>query len=108
MQYIQRASLKVHQAGKYQQWLVENEPLIAQNAPAGWTYVGTWFTVRGFGRYDCEVRWELDDYAALGSDFGNEVFQKAMMEGFEFFDPAQGGETYLMKSAGDIHIMQGA
>jgi hypothetical protein len=73
-----------------------------------WTYVGTWFTVRGFGQYDCEVRWELADYAALGSGFGTEAFQQAMLEAQEYIDSSRGGETYLMKSAADIRMQKGA
>jgi hypothetical protein len=108
MQYIQRANLKPFKAAAFQQWLLDNASLLAEHAPEGWTYVGTWFTVRGFGQYDCEVRWELADYAALGSGFGTEAFQQAMLEAQEYIDSSRGGETYLMKSAADIRMQQGA
>ena len=107
MQYIQRGSFKVHEAGKFQEWLVVNEAVFKDRAPAGWTYVGTWFTVLGFGRYDCETRWELTGYDVLGARDFDEAFLKALQESGEFFDPARGGETYLMKSAADIWVMPG-
>ncbi len=66
------------------------------------------FTVRGFGQYDCEVRWELADYAALGSGFGAETFQQALLETQEYIDSSGGGETYLIKGAADVTVQTGA
>jgi len=87
---------------------VEHAQEIADNAPPGWKYLSTWLTVRGFGRSQCETRWELDDYSALGAGFGTERFQKLGLEFRDFVDSAEGGETYLMKSASDIAIVKGA
>ena len=108
MQYINRYYLKPLKGTEFREWLLENEPLIAENAPAGWTYLGTWFTVMGFGKYDCETRYEIDDYGTLGAGFGNETYQRLMLEWMEFIDLTQAGETYLMKSSTDISIMAGA
>lgn len=108
MQYVQRFNLKPGKAGAFQQWLSDNSRLLAEGAPEGWTYVGTWFTVRNFGQYDCEVRWELADYDALGSGFGTEALQMAWLESWDLIDWSQRGETYLMKSASDVQVMPGA
>ena len=64
--------------------------------------------MRGFGQYDCERRWELDDYAALGEGFGTETLQKLALEYVEFTDTSRGMEASSMKSAGDVQIMDGA
>jgi hypothetical protein len=66
------------------------------------------FTVRGFGQFDCEIRWELADYAALESGFGAATFQQALLETQEYIDSSGGGETYLMKSAADVLVQKGA
>jgi hypothetical protein len=108
MQYISRYQLKPLKGTEFQEWLLENESLIAENSPEGWSYLGTWFTVRGFGKFDCETRYEIDDYGALGAGFGNETYQRLMREWMEFADMTQTGETYLMKSIADVRIMQGS
>ncbi len=109
MQYIQRYNLKRGKAGEARDWLLEHAQALADNAPEGWTYLGTWITCRGFGQFNCETRWELKDYAALGGDFGNETFQKLALEWWmDYTDPTRGGERYLMKSVADIAIMDGA
>jgi hypothetical protein len=79
---------------------------LRENTPEGWKYLGTWFTVHGLGRYDCEVRWEVRDYSDLGGGFGNETYQRLLREAFEFGDEYSKGESCLMKSAQDIRIMR--
>ena len=107
MQKINRYHVKPLRGTEYRQWLLENEPLVAENTPKGWTYLGTWFTVLGFGKYGCETRYEIDDYDALGAGFGNETYQKLILEWVEFIDLTKEGETYLMKSATDVSVMPG-
>jgi len=99
MQYIVR--FNVSKTSEYRQWVLENATAIAENAPQGWTYVGSWFTLQGFGRYDCEVRWELDDYSALGAGWGNKTYQRLLAEWGEYVEDS---ETYLMKSAADVSM----
>ena len=106
MQYIVRYQLKPMQAPAFHKWLAENEASIKENAPQGWAYLGTWFTVRGFGRFQCETRWELDDYGDLGTGWGNETYQRLMREWLEFSDQTQDGETYLMKSAAEVSVFE--
>ena len=107
MQYVTRYSLKPAKAGAFRQWLSDNATLLAKEAPEGWTYLGTWFTVRGLGRYDCESRWELTDYSALGAGFGTEAYQNAVLAFLEFVDTSIPGEATLMKSTTDIAIPKG-
>jgi hypothetical protein len=106
MQYVNRYNLEPMQATAFREWLLENATELAKHAPEGWTYLGTWFTVLGFGHYACETRWELDDYAALGSGFGDEAFQKLFREWMAFTDQRDPGETYLLKSADDVSVFE--
>ncbi len=108
MQKIDRYHLKPNKAEAYRAWLLENDEAFRDHAPDGWTYLGTWFTVQGFGSYPVESRWEVDDYASLGSGFGDEEFQRLMREWSEFGDESRPGEAYLMKSATDVAIMEGS
>ena len=106
MQYIQRFNLKHNRAGEYRELLKKYDQTLREGQPEGWTYLGTWFTVLGFGRYEVEVRFELRDYADLGAGFGSEALQKAYLEMMDMFTD-EPWETYLMKSAEDVRIMEG-
>lgn len=107
MQYITRFNLLPHKSEDFREWLRKNDKIMHEDQGEGWHYLGAWFTVRNFGQYDCEIRYELDDYAALGSGFGSDALQKAWLEAFDYLAPNQ-GETYLMKSSEDVIIMKGA
>ena len=107
MQYINRFNVLPHKSAAFRDWLVKNDKLLHEGNPEGWKYLGAWFTVRNFGKYDCEMRWELDDYADLGAGFGSDALQQAWRDIFDAFAPNQ-GETYLMKSSSEVLIMQGA
>jgi hypothetical protein len=107
MQKIDRYNLKPEKAEAYRTWLLENDQDFKDHAPDGWSYLGTWFTVQGFGAYSVESRWEIDDYAALGNAFGDDTFQRLMQEWSEFGDDVHAGETYLMKGADEVSIMEG-
>ena len=107
MQYIIRYDVKPQQAEAFRAWLSKNREAFGDHAPTGWSYVGTWFTVQGFGSYQAETRWELDDYASLGSGFGDEENQRLLAEWFDFVAEGRPNETYLMKSADDVSILKG-
>jgi hypothetical protein len=107
MQYVARYDIKPWKAEAFRAWLEENEATYADNAMEGWTYLGTWGTVHQLGRFDCETRWELDDYASLGADWGNETFQKLQLEWWEFIDQSRDMETSIMKSVSAVSIMPG-
>jgi hypothetical protein len=108
MQYIARYDIAQGRAEEYRDWLAANEDAMREHQPDGWSYLGTWFTVLGFGSYQAESRWEVDEYAALGSGFGNATLQELTRDSFQFFDFGRPGEVYLMKSATDVAIMEGS
>ncbi len=107
MQYIVRYDVAPNQAAEFKQWLLDNDQALRDHQPDGWEYLGTWFTVMGFGRHHVESRFEVADYADLGSGFGDEELQKLQLEWFDFVEAGIPGETYLMKSATDVQVMAG-
>jgi hypothetical protein len=107
MQRIDRYYLKPGKAEAYLGWLKKNDQVFRDHAPEGQTYLGTWFTVQGFGDYDVESRWELEDYAALGGGFGDHEFQAAMNEWDEYADTSRPQQSVLMKSEDDVRILEG-
>ena len=107
MQIVYRYNLKPGRAAEYLEWLNKNDDVFRTQAPEGWSYVGTWFTVQGLGRHAAESRWELDDYATLGSGFGSEEYQRTLGEWIDFADP-QDQETALMKSEDEVNVLPGS
>jgi hypothetical protein len=103
MQYIHRFYLKPGKSLAYQEWLAAHEQELAANAPPGWQRLGTWMTVLNFGKFQCETRWEVDDYASLGVP-ASETFDQLSSQHREFVDITRPSETYLMKSSKDIYI----
>jgi hypothetical protein len=63
--YVLRYNLRSGAAAEYAQWLADRANVRSQQA--GWTYVGTFFDVMGFGRYDYETRWELNDHGSVST-----------------------------------------
>jgi|SRR3990172_6735930 len=108
IQIIFRGSLREKQASAYRDWEAKNRSAFQDHAPPGWTYAGTYFTVFGFGKFDVESRWELSSYAALDSarDYEDEMWDKLNLEATGFFEPTIPGETYLMRSAEDVKILE--
>ena len=108
VQLIFRGSLKEKQATAYRDWLAQNRSALDDTAPPGVKYIGTYFTVFGFGKFDVENRWELSSYAALDSmrDHDDETWNKLVSEQSEFFESSIPGETYLMRSEEDVKIIE--
>ena len=104
MQLVDRYNLQPGKAAAYLEWLKKNDQVFRGEAPPGWTYIGTWFTVQALGSHGVESRWELDDYAALGAGPGTADFGKVMDEWEDYAD-ASSQERSLMKSEDDIRIV---
>jgi len=99
MQYVTRFNLQPLQGGAFREWLTKNDALLREGQAQGWTYLGAWFTVHGFGRYDVELRYEVGDYANLCAGFGSEALQKAWIEASDMILPGQGEVSLLFGSA---------
>lgn len=103
MEYIVRYSLKPQKSGEYRQWLLDNEARLKSAVPEGWTYLGTYFTVRGFGNNHCETRWELKNYGAL--DSRSEAQDQLSREIFEFIHDDIPLTGTLLKSASEVRTL---
>jgi hypothetical protein len=106
VQYIFRYDVKQKRSEAFRAWLITNVDALQASAQEGWTYLGTWFTVHGFGSYQVETRWEVEDYSSLGGGFGEDE-TRLIVEWMEFVDDGRPTEAYLMKSAADVLIPKG-
>ena len=108
MEYVLRYDAQPNKSTEFRQWLRDNESAIREHQPDGWTYKGTYFTVRGFGAYSNETRWELEDYAALGTGFGDDHMVRLTQEWFDFIDQHRPFQASLYKDATEVDILPGS
>lgn len=106
MQVTYYFNIKEGKVSDFIEWVRDNEQAMTEHAPKGWSYAGTWFTVQGFGEYDVEQRWGIEDYGNLGDSFGNEEFQRLIVETVEYLEQHP-SMTTLTKSASDVQALSG-
>jgi hypothetical protein len=105
LQYALRYNVGVTKGGAFRDWLLANDAALHEHQPRGWTYLGTWFAVLGFGDFGCESRFDVDGYEALGSGFGDDEAQRLARELFvNFIDWTTRPVTTLMRSAAEVQI----
>jgi len=107
MEYVLRYDVKPARSGEFREWLQGNGTAFSDHTPEGWTYAGTYFTVRGFGEYSNETRWRIDSYAALGSGFGDEDSIRLTSQWMEFVDQSRPWQATLYKDAAEVDILPG-
>lgn len=107
MLYINGGNLKEGKAGELQEWVQANEGTLAETAPDGWTYRGSYFTVHNVGPFDAAVMWEIEDYADLDTarDHENETYLELLREAQDFFMPGS-ADTIIFREAGDTRIVE--
>ncbi len=104
---ISNYNIKEHQIKKLQKFVKENESTIAEHAPKGWKYLGTYFYVLGFGPYHLAVIWEISDYADLDTlrDHDDPVFWETLEKKMKFLtmEPTPG---WLLRKVGETKITE--
>ena len=80
LEYVFRFTIDRGKQNEFIAWLRDNEENFKNHTRPGWSYLGTWMTVGGFGDYDGESRWTVDSYASLGEGWGDEVAQRILSE----------------------------
>jgi len=108
MEYVLRYDVKPSKNEEFRRWLQENEATMRDHAPDGWAYLGTWFTVRSFGEYTTETRWQIDDYGALGSGFGDVENIRVLQEWMDLIDRTRPWQAALYKSTNEVDILPGS
>ncbi len=105
MQVTYRYNIKNGRSQEYATFVNANESVLREKAGEGWTYLGTYFTVQGLGDWDCENRWEIADYANLGTLWGHdEEFDAVIVESQGFIDgPIR---TTVTRSVGKVNILE--
>lgn len=80
LEYVFRFTVDRGKQNEFIEWLRASEDDFREHPRPGWSYLGTWMTVGGFGSYSGESRWAVEDYAALGAEWGDETAQRLLSE----------------------------
>jgi len=107
MLYIMNFNLKEYRHTELQKFIKENEKTLAEHAPKGWKYMGTYFYVLGFGPHNAAQFWECSDYADFDTDRKHddptwlELWKQ--ITGFCTPEPTP---AWLLREAGDTKIVE--
>lgn len=104
LEWVYRFTVDRGKLNQFVDWLRANEDKLHEHTRPGWTYLGTWMTVGGFGRYSGESRWSLESYAALGEGWGDETAQALLTEFLEMTDHVA-HEATLLRSAATVQTV---
>ncbi len=86
LEWVFRFTVDRGRLNEFVDWLRDNEDDLRAHTRPGWSYLGTWMTVGGFGKYSGESRWQLESYAALGEGWGDETAQRLLSEFLDMID----------------------
>lgn len=107
MFYVGSHDLKEGRILEFQGWLKRNSKKLADHAPPGWRYRGTYMAVLGFGTHDVTTVWELKDYADFDKLRTHEdpVWARLVAEEAGFH--VQGsGQSVLLRAVGDTLVRE--
>ena len=90
-----------------QKFVNEHEKTIAEHAPKGWKYMGTYCYVLGFGSYHVAVIWEISNYADLDAlrNHDDPIFWKLMEQKLDFMT-SEPTPSWLLRNVGDTLITE--
>ena len=99
--------LKQDKASAYQQWLrsPEAKTLMADaERETGMKFMGTYWTVLGFGDFDCEDWWEVPNWAAIDAIRESKAVEKLFMRTWEldFIDTSRSARQRMLRTTEDI------
>jgi hypothetical protein len=107
MFWVSSYYLKPEKTSAYQQWLLspEAKTLTADaERETGMKYVGTYWTVLGFGDFDCEDWWEVPSWAAFDALRDSQATEKLFMRTWEldFTYNSRSAQQRMLRTTEDI------
>ncbi len=101
--------LKEHKAAAYQEWLQSEEAqqlYAAVEEETRMRFVDVYWSILGFGEYDCEEWWEVPNWATLDTIRGSEALNKLFARSFEldFVDDSRGQQTRMLRTTADVMV----
>jgi hypothetical protein len=107
MFYVASHDLKEGRILEYQRWLKRNSKKLAEHAPPGWRYRGTYMAVLGFGTHDKTSVWELNRYADFDNLRTHDDATWARLTAEEAgFHVHGSGQAVLLRAAVDTMVLE--
>ena len=105
MQIAGRYHLRPMTEADARKWILEKEKEGIPNAP-GWNYLGTYFTSMGLGRFQVEVRAEIENYAAIDAwrEDPEGPWVKFIEGLFQFIDLSRPFEMAVLREASEHSV----
>jgi hypothetical protein len=106
MQFVARYHLLPGKEPEARKWILEKEKEGIPTAP-GWKYLGTYFNSMGFGRFDIEFRYEIENYAAIDAwrEDPDAPWVKLFMEVAQFLDLSRPFEMAILREASEHSVL---
>jgi hypothetical protein len=107
--YVTPYFLKSDEAAAYRDWLNSRKAkrlVKAYEKETGIKYIGTFFSVLGFGEYDAEDWWEMKEYGDFDKTRESKVQDEIMAEVYPFIDMTRNVPARLYRSASDVRIFE--
>jgi hypothetical protein len=107
--YVTPYFLKSDKAAAFRDWLNSDKAkkLIGVcEKETGIKYIGTFFSVLGFGEYDAEDWWEMKKYGDLDKIRESKAWDAMFAEVFPFLDLTHTVPSRMYRSASDVKIFE--
>jgi hypothetical protein len=106
MEFVARYHLRPGKERDARKWILEKEKEGIPDAP-GWKYLGTYFNSMGFGRFDMEIRSEIENYAAIDAwrEDPEAQWLKFADGFFQFIDLSRPYEMAILREASEHSSM---
>ncbi len=92
---------------KFQKWILENQENYTKVLPPGWKYLGCYGTVFHMGRFEFQMEYEIDNFAAYDAlrAYENKEHNRFLTEIFDFINPNIPIEIEVVRSVGEVKII---
>jgi hypothetical protein len=107
--YVNTYYINQNKASEFQKWLKSDraKELFAEfEKETGIKYLNTYFTILGFGDYDCEDWCIAPDFSSLDKIQTSKANKKLMVETWDFGDMTRPWKTRVMRAAEDVLIFE--
>ena len=106
LQKIVHFSVKEGKTKKFQKWILEHQENYAKALPKGWKYLGCYYTVFHMGRFEFQIRYEIDNFAAYDTlrAYEDKEFNRLLAEIYDFININFPIEVEVVKSVEEVKI----